>query len=99
MFLRGLQKFEFFGMAVMEAVRAGCSPFVPDRLAYRELFPEQYRYQDDTLGKELKTVLLDHGTCMRLEDAAEITRRFSWPEIAPSYRAWLLDLGQRGYIK
>lgn len=87
-------KHEFFGMAVMEAVRAGCRPFVPDRLAYRELFPEQYRYQDDTFGEDLRAVLLDHGILMRLEDTAEITRRFSWPEIAPSYRAWLLDLGK-----
>ncbi len=35
---------EFQGLAVMEAVAAGCVPVVPDRLAYRELYPREYRY-------------------------------------------------------
>lgn len=35
---------EFFGISVMEAVAAGCRPFVPDRLAYRELYPSEFRY-------------------------------------------------------
>lgn len=35
---------EFQGLAVMEAVAAGCIPVVPDRLAYQELYPPQCRY-------------------------------------------------------
>lgn len=35
---------EFQGLAVLQAVRAGCVPVVPDRLAYRELYPAKYRY-------------------------------------------------------
>jgi len=35
---------DFQGIAVLEAVACGCIPVVPDRLAYRELFAEQYRY-------------------------------------------------------
>ena len=35
---------EFQGLAVMEAVAAGCAPVVPDRLAYRELYPSRFRY-------------------------------------------------------
>ncbi|RLQ21514.1 DUF3524 domain-containing protein [Seongchinamella sediminis] len=35
---------EFQGLAVMEAVAAGCVPVVPDRLAYRELYPAACRY-------------------------------------------------------
>lgn len=35
---------EFQGLAVLEAVAAGCVPVVPDRLAYVELFDAQYRY-------------------------------------------------------
>ncbi|MEH6586440.1 MAG: DUF3524 domain-containing protein [Halioglobus sp.] len=36
---------EFQGLAVMQAVSASCVPVVPDRLAYRELYPESCRYQ------------------------------------------------------
>jgi glycosyltransferase involved in cell wall biosynthesis len=32
---------EFFGMAVLEAMAAGCTPLVPDRLAYPEVVPEE----------------------------------------------------------
>ena len=35
---------EFQGLAVLEAVAAGCLPVVPDRLAYREMYPESARY-------------------------------------------------------
>jgi glycosyltransferase involved in cell wall biosynthesis len=35
---------EFQGLAVMEAVAAGCVPAVPDGLAYREIYPAAYRY-------------------------------------------------------
>ena len=41
-------KHDFQGIAVLEAVAAGCLPLVPDRLAYPELFPEQFRYQDSS---------------------------------------------------
>ena len=36
---------EFQGIAVLEAMAAGCCPVVPDSLAYREFVPEAYRYQ------------------------------------------------------
>ena len=36
---------EFQGLAVMQAVTAGCLPVVPDRLAYRELYPAHCRYR------------------------------------------------------
>jgi glycosyltransferase involved in cell wall biosynthesis len=34
---------EFQGLAVLEAVAAGCIPAVPDRLAYRDIYPDVYR--------------------------------------------------------
>ena len=35
---------EFQGLGVMEAVCQGCVPVVPDRLAYREIYPAAFRY-------------------------------------------------------
>lgn len=35
---------DFQGLAVLEAVAAGCTPCVPDRLAYREFVGIEYRY-------------------------------------------------------
>ena len=34
---------EFFGIAVTEAMLAGCLPWLPNRLSYPELVPEEYR--------------------------------------------------------
>lgn len=35
---------EFQGLAVLEAVSRGCIPLVPNRLAYQEIFPNQFCY-------------------------------------------------------
>jgi len=44
---------EFQGIAVQEAMAAGCVPLVPDDLAYREFVPAGQRYKDqaDALSK------------------------------------------------
>ncbi len=45
---------EFFGVAMLEATWHGARPVVPDRLAYPELFPPEYRYGDGQLVDELE---------------------------------------------
>jgi glycosyltransferase involved in cell wall biosynthesis len=37
---------EFQGLAVLEAIQAGCIPVVPDALAYQEFVDSQFRYSD-----------------------------------------------------
>ncbi|MFH7320290.1 DUF3524 domain-containing protein [Desulfurivibrio sp. D14AmB] len=80
---------EFFGLAVLEAVRAGCRPLLPARLAYPELFPAPYLYADD---EELLPALKAACRAGRLarEQAVALTAPYDWPTLAPRYRQWLL---------
>jgi glycosyltransferase involved in cell wall biosynthesis len=82
---------EFYGMAVLEAVRAGCRPVVPDRLSYKEIFASGFRYDDGAFAEKLGTAL-EMGRLAK-EEAHTLTRRFSWPELAGSYRHWFESLG------
>lgn len=44
---------DYQGIAVLEGVAAGCTPVVPDRLAYTELFAAEYRYATDNEAEAL----------------------------------------------
>ena len=50
---------ETFGIAMMEAVKLGCIPIVPDSLCYRELYKAQYRYQDISSLKAILKFWMD----------------------------------------
>jgi len=86
---------EFFGIAVLEAVRAGCRPLVPDRLAYREIYPESYRYRPGTLFTSLKK-LLENKRAFTETDGRQLTACFAWPAIIPGFRRWLAPLLKKG---
>ncbi len=78
---------EFFGLAVIEAVRAGCTPLLPDRLSYVELFDNCYRYDSHQLTKRLSQLLktrkfIDTPTSIKLTD------RFNWSNLQSSYSQW-----------
>jgi len=84
---------DFQGIAVLEGVAAGCVPVVPDRLAYRELFDEGFRYNDSRSGKEgseaqqLATHLAERAKQKQqgaLPDAPDV-RWLSWAQQAPAY--------------
>ncbi|MFA7382426.1 MAG: DUF3524 domain-containing protein [Desulfurivibrionaceae bacterium] len=77
---------EFYGMAVLEAVRGGCRPLVPDRLSYRELFPPAFRYENAAFAQKLLAAMA--AGRLGLQEAHALTSRFSWPELAGSYRQW-----------
>jgi glycosyltransferase involved in cell wall biosynthesis len=79
---------EFFGMSILEGVRAGCRPLVPDRLAYTELFPRQYRYQKGQFIRQLGQ-LLEHSIPISKKESRQLTERFSWPVVAGRYEKWL----------
>ncbi|MCF6237402.1 MAG: DUF3524 domain-containing protein, partial [Candidatus Marinimicrobia bacterium] len=79
---------EFFGISVLEAVRAGCRPLVPDRLSYRELYPREYRYGREPLGDALKRVLKKQSSGQR-EKHKKLAMQFFWPMVAESYEEQL----------
>ncbi len=86
---------EFFGIAVLEAVRAGCRPLVPDRLAYREIYPQAYRYRPGSLLTHLKKRLED-GRDFSEKDGRKLTQRFAWPTVISHFRRWLTPLPDNG---
>ncbi len=70
---------EFQGLAVLEAVAAGCIPVVPDRLAYPELFTPEFLYK--TPGDAVALIRqITHG-----EIASADVSRLSWQT---QHQAW-----------
>ncbi len=78
---------EFFGLSVLEAVRAGCTPLVPDRLAYRELFPTKYRYSPGQFKKSLLELFKGRNGISE-EDAKSLTNPYKWEVLGDLYREW-----------
>jgi glycosyltransferase involved in cell wall biosynthesis len=78
---------EFYGIAVLEAVRAGCRPLVPDRLSYRELFPQEFRYQDGEFAPRLLAAM--EAGRLAEDQAGAMTSSFAWPALAESFQRWL----------
>ncbi|BHH82998.1 tRNA-queuosine alpha-mannosyltransferase domain-containing protein [Desulforhopalus sp. 52FAK] len=80
---------EFYGISVIEAVRAGCRPLLPNRLSYPELFPAKYLYDQKTFPSQLEKIVRENRT-IRSTTALELTRNFSWPALKSDYDRWLL---------
>ncbi|MEJ2690250.1 MAG: DUF3524 domain-containing protein [Deltaproteobacteria bacterium] len=74
---------EFFGMAVLEAVRAGCRPLLPARLSYPELFDGNFLYKDEELAEAL-TQAFSEGRLAK-EQALWLTEPFSWNQLLGKY--------------
>ncbi len=79
---------EFFGMAVLEAVRAGCRPLLPNRLSYPEIFSEDFLYDDRTFRDRLEETL-DRKRLSKPR-SEELTARFSWESLGDKYATLLL---------
>ena len=79
---------ENFGIAVMEAIHAGCMPLLPRRLVYPELIPPELHdrclYEDsagliDRLARELQAPSAERGRWRR------IAARHAWPLVIDGY--------------
>ena len=71
---------DFQGLGVLEGVAAGCLPVVPDRLAYPEFFPEEFRYSsfEDDEEREVQELA---GRLEELCRDPEETRKLSVPNL------------------
>ncbi len=79
---------EFFGMSVIEAVRAGCRPLLPNRLSYPRLFPETYLYDDRNFKNQLKEIILKEEL-LDSKFAEKLTQPYSWDSLASKYTSWI----------
>ncbi|UCG78898.1 MAG: DUF3524 domain-containing protein [Nitrospirota bacterium] len=79
---------EFFGIAAVEAARAGCVPLVPRRLSYPELFDEKFLYDDRELLTRLRNLII-LGKRLSDDEAREMTEPYSWSVLAKKFERWL----------
>jgi glycosyltransferase involved in cell wall biosynthesis len=80
-------KHEFYGISVIEAVRAGCLPLLTNSLSYPELFPAQYLYKNGALFNKLQKALTDPDKIDEMHSKA-LTSCFSWPDLRSKYIEW-----------
>ena len=79
---------EFFGISMIEAAAAGSAVLVPNRLAYREVFPEEFHRDviyrdDDDLVARLRALLATSVAPGPL--ALAVRDRYGWVTLAARY--------------
>ncbi|WP_166258050.1 tRNA-queuosine alpha-mannosyltransferase domain-containing protein [Marinobacter salicampi] len=89
---------DFQGLAILEAMAAGCQALVPDRLAYREYVPHLNRYESHEADAESEA----RGAAWRLQELVARKQPFYKPEawrassLARDYRSLLDSLILKG---
>lgn len=88
---------EFFGVSMLEATHCGARPLVPDRLAYPELFPADYRYADEALEATLANLCVawSEGAPLR-DDRRALTEPHAAVRVCPRYAALFGRLSDAG---
>ncbi|MFW6115702.1 MAG: tRNA-queuosine alpha-mannosyltransferase domain-containing protein [Chloroflexota bacterium] len=95
---------EFFGVAIVEAIYAGCLPVLPHRLAYPELIPEAHHqtclYRNfERLLARLRWALNNAEAAHRIAEALRmVVARFDWQAVAPRYDRQLAVLARGGSV-
>ena len=92
---------ENFGISVVEAIRHGCVPLLPGRLAYPEIIPDEFHsrvlYRDQNeLVQKLFQLIKNYGQFrelrLRLSDAMG---RFAWDNVISRYDEELEKLARQ----
>ena len=92
---------ENFGLAVVEAIGAGCLPLLPQRLAYPEVIPAVYHaqclYRDQAdLVAKLARIIADPGRLSDLSQAlAAHMEKYAWENQIDAYDDLLISLADR----
>ena len=79
---------EFFGIAVLEGIRAGCYPLLPEDLSYPELYDGKFLYAPGKLAQHLEKFLLN-PVRLSSDEAQGLTEAFSWDKCKKNYKKWL----------
>jgi len=92
---------ENFGLAVVEAISAGCLPLMPQRLAYPEVIPAAYHaqclYRDQAdLVEKLARILADPGRFSNFRKTlAGSMEKYAWTNQINAYDDLLISLASR----
>lgn len=81
---------EFFGIAVVEALMAGCVPVLPNSLSYPELVPREFHesvlYPVGTFGTRLAEVVADLPQLRaKIAGLAEAMQPLAWSSVVHDY--------------
>jgi len=81
---------EFFGIAVVEALMAGCVPVLPNALSYPELVPSEFHdaalYPIGTFGTRLAATIVDLARHRAANAALALSmHHFAWQSVIAGY--------------
>lgn len=85
---------EFYGISIIEAVRAGCRPLLPHELSYPELFGKKFLYARGSLFSKLSAEVQEYQS-LEQDVMKEMTEKFSWSIMRDKFDEWFVEsMGQ-----